>query len=373
MSRTDLGKDIVQVKRIDVLDGLRGLAVLIVFFSHTSGREQSIAEYVNFLGIGHIGVYLFFTMSAFLLGIGILSKPFTLNAMKSFFIKRALRVVPVYYIVVTGVFLVQVISTSYSPKYLYVSDGLNGYLEHLYFYRGDGVFWSIVSEIQFYLIVPIIGWVLLKPKGLIILSFLALLNFTLYIMFYANLNDYLLYFSPNTLQRGTFIDVFLLGFFAAYLVQFKKEYLERKQFTIHILATVLFLTGGVITLILVSKNFLGFNQPLYGFRYLSILFGLSFSLITVSLYMNNPWMNSFFKLPFLRFIGQIGFSFYLLHMAVFEQVNRTDLHHALKFFLSFILISLISYISYILIEKPSIKLSYRLLQKLKPAPTTSSL
>ena len=65
---------------------------------------------------------------------------------------------PLYYLVVSGVFFIQIIYDSYSPKYLHVSNGFKGYFEHLYFIRGDGIFWSIVSEIQFYFIVPIIGW-----------------------------------------------------------------------------------------------------------------------------------------------------------------------------------------------------------------------
>lgn len=355
------------MKRIEVLDGLRGVAVLIVFLSHSSGREQSLTSHLNFLGIGHIGVYLFFTLSAFLLGLGLFSKPFTSNAIKAFLIKRAFRIIPLYYVVVTGVFLTQFAFNSFSPRYLNVSNGLLGYIQHLYFYRGDGVFWSIVTEIQFYLIVPILGWILLKMKkqGLIFLSALAILNFGLYLLKHANITDFIHYLSPNTLNRGTFIDIFLPGLFTAYFVIFKKELIEKHLKLIHKAATVFFLFGGFLTLALVSKNFLGFHMPFYEFRFFSLPFGIAFSVITLSLYMHNPWLNKFFELRLLRFIGTIGFSFYLLHMAVFEQVNRLEIHHTIKFFLSFVLISTVSYISYYLIEKPSIKGSYWLINKLK--------
>jgi hypothetical protein len=40
-------------------DGARGLAVLLVWLSHSSGRGQEIASWLSFLGLGHIGVMLF--------------------------------------------------------------------------------------------------------------------------------------------------------------------------------------------------------------------------------------------------------------------------------------------------------------------------
>ena len=354
-------------RRIDVLDGLRGLAVLIVFLSHTSGRGQSITPFLKFNGIGHIGVYLFFTLSAFLLSIGILSKPFSFNGVKAFFIKRLLRIAPLYYLVVSGVFFIQIIYDSYSPKYLHVSNGFKGYFEHLYFIRGDGIFWSIVSEIQFYFIVPIIGWFLIrfKQRAVFVLLLMAFLNFVLYLLKHGNIIDYLYYFSPNTLQRGTFIDVFIPGLIAAYLVQFKKEFLKKNKASIHLIANFLLFFGGLLTLALVSENFLGFNRPFYHFRFLSLLFAISFSLIIISLYMNNNFLNLLFKNSLLQLIGKIGFSFYLIHMAVLEIVNKVSLHNSLKFFISFTLLVIFSFISYNIIEKPSIRLSYRILKKLK--------
>lgn len=355
-----------KIKRIEVLDGLRGIAVLIVFLSHSSGRDQSMASFLNFHGIGHIGVYLFFTLSAFLLGLGIFSKSLTSNNIKSFFIKRSLRIIPLYYTIVTGIFLFQVIFNHYSPTYLHVSNGWSGYFEHLYFYRGDGVFWSIVAEVQFYLLVPILAWLILKfkKKAIIFLSIVATVNFVLYLLKYGQVTEFLHYLSPNTLKRGTFIDIFLPGLILSYFVIFKNDLLHKYKDTIHKVATVLFIVGSFLTISLVSRNFLGFHRPLFAFRFLSLPFAIGFSIITLSLYMGNPKMTRFFKMHFLRFIGKIGFSFYLLHMVIFEIVNQFSIHHTIKFFLSFAIISLVSYIFYIIIEKPSIKLSYNLINKL---------
>lgn len=317
--------------------------------------------------MGHIGVYLFFTLSAFLLGLGVFSKPLDAKHIKAFFIKRTLRIIPLYYLVISGVFLFQYYNRSYSPKYLHIDEGFKGYLQHLAFYRGDGVFWSIVSEMQFYLLVPLIAFIILKfqKKGLIFLAIVAVFNFMIYLAKYAGLSDIILYLSPNTLERGTFIDIFLPGIILSYYLRKKREVIMNYEPKIHKAANYLFIGGGLLTLILVSHNFLGFNQPFYEFRFFSLIFGLAFSTITLSLYLGNPLMNSFFSSGLLRFIGRVGFSYYLLHMAVFETLNQTDLSSPIKFFLSFGIISSISWISFTMIEKPSIKLAYGLIDKFK--------
>ena len=52
---------------IRALDGLRGLAVLLIPLSHMSLHDINLIEPLNFSGIGKAGVYLFFALSAFLL------------------------------------------------------------------------------------------------------------------------------------------------------------------------------------------------------------------------------------------------------------------------------------------------------------------
>ena len=53
--------------QLDVLDGLRGVAVLFVVASHLSTEGLDVLPYLNLEGAGKYGVYLFFSLSAFLL------------------------------------------------------------------------------------------------------------------------------------------------------------------------------------------------------------------------------------------------------------------------------------------------------------------
>jgi len=68
------------------LDGLRGLAVLTVFFSHSSGFRQRPTPWTSFHGLGHIGVYLFFVLSGFLLAGSLLGE--RRADTRDFFIRR---------------------------------------------------------------------------------------------------------------------------------------------------------------------------------------------------------------------------------------------------------------------------------------------
>jgi peptidoglycan/LPS O-acetylase OafA/YrhL len=155
-------------KHIGALDGIRGLAVLMVFASHYGDFAQNThstllltAERVK--EAGWLGVDLFFALSGYLIT-GILWKTRkNTNKVRSFYAKRVLRLFPVYYAV--WIFLVgysAVTSRNWEPHV---------FLEYI-FYLGNFAapyhmnvgpflvshFWSLAVEEQFYLIWPFIIW-----------------------------------------------------------------------------------------------------------------------------------------------------------------------------------------------------------------------
>ena len=172
----------LETKRFGALDGLRGIAVLIVFMSHTSGRDMSLHKLLQFHGIGHVGVYLFFCLSAYLLVGKILNTELKANDIKKFFIKRIFRIWPLYFTVITIVFLIQQVTGEVNEQYLHISNGFIGFFLHLLFYQGDSVFWSVVVEEQFYVICPIIAIGLKKYFKVTIwlLIIFILINFVLF-------------------------------------------------------------------------------------------------------------------------------------------------------------------------------------------------
>jgi peptidoglycan/LPS O-acetylase OafA/YrhL len=116
-------------KRSLALDGVRGFAVLIVFLSHSSGRELYPAEFLKLQGIGHVGVYLFFVLSSWLLTTIVLNEIEETGTvrLKSYFLRRGFRIVPLYFCVIIAVYAYQTVTGTESGKYLYIKDGTPGF------------------------------------------------------------------------------------------------------------------------------------------------------------------------------------------------------------------------------------------------------
>lgn len=147
--------------RLGGLDGLRGLAMLMV-----------IACHLHLVNAAWIGLSSFFVLSGFLITrILLKDKDNAAGAgdyFRRFYIRRTLRVFPIYYLylllLTAGVFLVPKLAKledSLAPAYLYV---YNFYLvgaEHEHTRMLDHL-WSLSVEEQFYLLWPVVA--LLTPR-----------------------------------------------------------------------------------------------------------------------------------------------------------------------------------------------------------------
>lgn len=147
------------------LDALRALAVLGVLFQHY------LPEYfiLHKLNLGHLGVRLFFVLSGFLITRILLNCRSLIDAnlasssstLKIFYLRRFLRLTPVYYsvLLVTTLLAFDIIKPAL-PYYLTYTSNL-----YFSFHPWDNTashFWSLAVEEQFYLVWP---WVIIfLPK-----------------------------------------------------------------------------------------------------------------------------------------------------------------------------------------------------------------
>jgi peptidoglycan/LPS O-acetylase OafA/YrhL len=160
--------------RIPALDGLRGIAILLVIlYHHTVMRPQTAfdAIYVNVARLGWAGVDLFFVLSGFLIT-GLLhdfkGKP---HYFRNFYVRRALRIGPVYFAFVF--FTLQVSPWLWPDTDLarMGRDAMAGrseawywlFLQNILFAREGNlghpnlaVTWSLGIEEQFYLLWPFV-------------------------------------------------------------------------------------------------------------------------------------------------------------------------------------------------------------------------
>lgn len=178
--------------RITGIDGLRGLAVLLIVFFHyvTTAIDPSSNEYAKTLFklsfYFNSGVDLFFIISGFLITRKLCSSILTLDSLKSYLWGRARRILPLYYLglLVCGwIFYLGMGADTvwyYSeevPWYSYIIFLQNEWMG----WTGSmgsrlmSIYWSLGIEVQFYLIAPIIMFIM-KPRMRIIFLSLAIIS-----------------------------------------------------------------------------------------------------------------------------------------------------------------------------------------------------
>lgn len=159
--------------RIPALDGLRGIAILMVLLRHSVfGMETSSKFLSPFLVAGQLtwsGVDLFFVLSGFLIGGILLDAKNSPRYFKTFYIRRAYRIFPIYG-VVTALFLSRHLLAHFLPGMLgeaspltipwasYATLTQNFWMAHLGWFGPVAMTatWSLAIEEQFYLTAPLL-------------------------------------------------------------------------------------------------------------------------------------------------------------------------------------------------------------------------
>ena len=361
-------------KHLPALDGLRGLAILLVFFYHYAGglTHTANSEMMRILGaifgFGWSGVDLFFVLSGFLITGILFDTQDDPHYFKNFYVRRSLRIFPVYYL-----FLLIYGLLAHYKFGVHLSLGHISFL----FYVGYPVallwpslahispvvaithLWSLAAEEQFYMVWPWLIWALKKPRTIIAACFaITVFSPSLRILFYfTGLHsaawDYA--FLParmDALAIGAIIAVVMRG-------------RTREQ-----LQTAAWPTLAVAALSMVFalsvRRTVDHGDPLIstlGFTLDAIAFGA----LLVIVIRQGSWLGRVFSTPLLRLFGKYSYGLYLYHfpLSIFLSPMRPRfimaVHSAGLGSILFILFSMIinlslAALSFQLFESPILKL-----------------
>ncbi|SHF62547.1 acyltransferase family protein [Geodermatophilus nigrescens] len=157
-------------RRLATLDGLRGIAVLLVVGDHTIGaftdEEAGVPRLLSAVSSGAVGVTLFFVLSGYLIT-GILTRERARTGrvdFGAFYLRRTLRILPAFYVFLTVVALLGVAGAVDVSGAQLLSAGL---FVWDYSPAADGWWlghtWSLAIEEQFYLLWPL-ALAFLRPQ-----------------------------------------------------------------------------------------------------------------------------------------------------------------------------------------------------------------
>jgi peptidoglycan/LPS O-acetylase OafA/YrhL len=164
-------------RHVPVLDGLRGVAILLVLVFHYTQHythDKPIGQMIlEICGAGWFGVDLFFVLSGFLIT-GILfdsrSGP---GYFKNFYMRRFLRIFPLYYLAIAGVIAIGLLVPGFDTPgfrkvfadqawlWLYgvnVAELVNTGYDFGSEWFDANHFWSLAVEEHFYLLWPLLLW-----------------------------------------------------------------------------------------------------------------------------------------------------------------------------------------------------------------------
>ena len=300
------------------IDGLRGLAVILVLIYHN-------VFYLEITWYGQFGVDLFFVISGFLITEILLKSISSAKYFTSFYGRRVMRIFPIYYLCLAIIFFIL-------PDQLLLEASLKvsrtdqwwfwTYLQNWFYAthgRPEGTaplthFWTLAVEEQFYLLWPPIIFLIRDLKKLLVIC-IAILIIINVIRFFT------WFYLTNNIDQFSFTltrcDGILLGSILAVLKQMGQF---QKSILLKITSIILIFLNGIYLLL----------GPVFDLRlnYLNIAGFTSISIFfTWVLYLTFSNPRSIFQkillISPLKFFGKYSYGIYVFHFPVMFLLHPT--------------------------------------------------
>lgn len=312
--------------RLGVLDGLRGIAVLLVLWYHVWEISfLSPGPALDFIpATGFIGVHLFFFLSGFVISYPFVRAMLTAKPQPTwghFAWRRFIKIVPSYALSIAAAYAIGY--AQIQPNASTVPD----LVTHLLFIHTwfpdrygtiDGVLWTLAVEVEFYLIFPLIWWCFKRKPWLTAAVMIAIAWAW---RAYMAQCCYLTLFEQWEENVPGYLDIFAFGMIAAYVFT---RFGDRWRASRARYAAPLVALAGVALLVGLLQNLYGHrfddqwsgvwqidNRPWLGFAFAVVAVG--------SLASPRWWQVLLDNLP-LRFMAAISYNLYLYHQLVAREL-----------------------------------------------------
>lgn len=357
-------------KRYSELDGVRGIAILLVLFFHYGNNQLLFWEkaplWVTIISkVGSFmwsGVDLFFVLSGFLIGMVLLKNKGSKNYFSTFYWRRFLRIFPLFYFFLLIYLLLKWVDFPDPGNFLFKNELNIAY--YFFFVQNyamalNGTFaaqaltptWSLAVEEQFYLLLPTLIFIVRKKY----LPYLIILIILIVPIFrYNALNWYAEYATFHNRM-----DTLLFGVLIAYLV-FEKNmlpWLKGKGVYLFLVFFITLIAGGFLS----YKNQIG----VFNYSFFMIIYGI---LLVAALNYPQTKLAAFLRMKWLRLIGFLSYGIYIFHQLISGALhaliaNQRPMIQSFSDFLitllALVITILLAYLLNQVIEKPLIALGHK--------------
>lgn len=375
-------------ERIPELDGLRGIAILLVLIFHYFTLQIRIPPPTLLrwiapgLNLTWSGVDLFFVLSGFLIGGILMDHRESPNYFRAFYLRRFWRIVPVYaaicllfwsaryFFELQGIIPLPWLFKSALPWPFYATFTQNIGLALAGGWFGAnwlGVTWSLAIEEQFYLLAPVtLKWLRLRLVPLLAAGAIAL---GLVLRLYCATLFRPIFPNPALtayVMMPCHMDGLAIGIFVAWLVR-KPSLVERIKTKRGLLLAFVILNFAMLWGVCASGwSVFSPGMILIGYTWLAFFYG---AVLLYALLFSNGIGGAMLRFRPLRGLGLISYGVYLLHQPVSglchwmlaaqdEPVFR-NAHQASITVFSLVLVLTLAFLSWRFFERPLLRRGHR--------------
>jgi len=303
-----------------------------VVFCHFGSNLISYPRLSLFFNFGQTGVFVFFLISGFIIVYSLIQSNYKSSQFFTFLLKRSIRIDPAYYIaILLTIALFKILSYIPSFNGSAIAFVPGQFIAHILyvipftkypFYMH--VFWTLCVEFQFYLLIGVIYFL-----------------------------------SDSPLYKFIFLVLFSLSS----LIPFSNSYYLVLNYA------AIFALGISLVTLYKNRNWQNIMLPVFFLILIAFKFGIPIFILLLLCSIAVFYFTLIIK-P-LAFLGDISYSLYLTHtltLIVFSGISKRlhiDLSHYKLFWLiiEVLVAALFAYIFYLLIEKPSLRLSKHIFYK----------